>query len=91
MEQAFVESLPAKGISGSTLEVLEKEETVSVEVFMLLQEEHLQKLLQNLPIGQDAILTSEWQKACIEVTDGFGSKFSLTTGQQLLGCAVTAA
>ena len=82
MEQAFVESLPAKGISGSTLEVLEKEETVSVEVFMLLQEEHLQKLLQNLPIGQHAILTSDWQKACIEAeTDGFGSKFSLTTGQ----------
>lgn len=31
MEQAFVESLLAKGISGSTLEVLEKEEIVSVE------------------------------------------------------------
>ena len=84
MEQAFVESLFAKGISGSTLGVLEKEEIVSVEVFRLLQEEHLQKLLQNLPIGQHAILTiaSEWQKACIEAeTDGFGSKFSLTTGQ----------
>lgn len=75
MEQAF-----AKGISGSTLEVLEKEEVVSVEVFKLLQEEHLQKLLQNLPIKKHAILTSEWQKACIEAeTDGFGSKFSQTT------------
>lgn len=55
---------------------------LNVEVFKLLQEEHLQKLLQNFPIGQHVILTSEWQKACIEVeTDGFGSKFSLTTGQ----------
>ena len=59
----------AKGISSSTLEILKQEEIGNLEVFKLLHEEHLQKLLQ---------LTAEWQKTCIEAeADDFGSKFGL--------------
>ena len=71
MEQAFVQLLKSEGIVEDTIEVLCSESIVSKQILSLLHEEHLQKLLGKIRIGEHAILTSIWQKL---EADGLGTE-----------------
>ena len=71
MEQAFVQLLKSEGIVEDTIEVLCSEAIISKQILSLLHEEHLQKLLGKIRIGEHAILTSIWQKL---EADGLGSE-----------------
>ena len=62
---------PSEGIVEDTIEVLFSEAIISKQILSLLHEEHLQKLLGKIRIGEHAILTSIWQKF---ETDGLGSE-----------------
>ena len=57
-EQAFVQLLKSEGIAEDTIEVLCSEAIISKQILSLLHEEHLQKLLGKIRIGEHAILTS---------------------------------
>lgn len=67
MDEDFLELLTSGGVGASTLEVLRQEEVLCQSTFVLLHEEHFQRLLAKLTIGQHAVLTSLWQKAALEI------------------------
>ena len=71
MDQAFLQLLKSEGIAEDMIEVLFSEAIISKQILSLLHEEHLQKLLGKIRIGEHAILTSIWQKL---ETDGLGSE-----------------
>ena len=69
MERELVELLHAAGLTEATAAVLDHEAIHSVQVFQLLHEEHVQKLLAKLPLGQHALLTDLWQKSLLEANE----------------------
>ena len=71
MDQAFLQLLKSERIAEDTIEVLFSEAIISKQILSLLHEEHLQKLLGKIRIGEHAVLTSIWQKL---ETDGLGSE-----------------
>ncbi len=58
--------LESGGIGESTVDVLMNEDILTKRTFTLLHEEHLQRLLPKLTIGQHAIVTFLWQRAAME-------------------------
>ncbi len=69
MDRGFVQLLKSEGIADDTIQVLCSESIVSKRVLSFLHEEHLQKLLTTIRIGQHAIITNIWQKLVDEMTD----------------------
>ncbi len=61
--------LQGAGLSETTIAVLDNEAIHNVEVFQLLHEEHVQKLLGMLPLGQHALLTELWQRSLLEANE----------------------
>ncbi len=66
METVFVDFLRSGGIADATLTVLEDEAVDGFRVFGMLHEEHIQKLIGKIPLGQHAVLTKLWQKTMDE-------------------------
>lgn len=66
MEGELVELLNAAGLSEATFAVLDDEAIHSVQALQLLHEEHFQKLLAKLLLGQNAPLTDLWQRSLHE-------------------------
>ncbi len=66
MDEALLAMLESKGITEATINVLVEEDVVTKSTFALLQEEHLQKLLPKITIGQHALITSLWLETATE-------------------------
>lgn len=78
MDGGFVQLLKSEGVADETIEVLCSEGIVNKRVLSYLHEEHLQKLLDKITIGQHAILTNTWQKI---VDDHDGTDSGKTVGK----------
>ena len=60
MDGGLKEKLYTKGITVTTLKVLEEEQILMIEVFKSLRKEHLDQLISKMALGQHAILLKLW-------------------------------
>ena len=63
MDSGFDNFLSTSGVSGSTKTVLIEQGIVNKSVFSSLREEHFEKLLPKLTLGQHALLMKLWDSA----------------------------
>lgn len=56
MDDAFPEFLDSGGVGEHAVEVLRKEDILTKRTFALLHEEHMQRLLPKLTVGQHVII-----------------------------------
>ena len=60
MEKELREMLLSSGVVSETVNSLEEEKILSVKIFKALREEHFERLLPKLSIGQHALLLKIW-------------------------------
>ena len=61
MEPTFRRFLATCGITDTTQVVLEEESVFNMSVFLSLREEHFERLLPKLKVGQHATLMKAWE------------------------------
>ena len=60
MDASLQSLLKSSGISEDSISVLEEEGVVSLAILTSLREEHFEKLLPNLKVGQHALIMKIW-------------------------------
>ena len=66
--------LRSAGVSEEALQVLGDEEILTMTIFSSLREEHFERLLPKLKVGQHALLLKLWDESS-EVSDKLIAKF----------------
>ena len=61
MDSKLKVALSNGGINEDTMEILQEEMVRSVDIFVVLKEEHFEKLLPKLKVGQHAQLLKIWE------------------------------
>ena len=56
-----------KSINDETIEILEKEMVLSKEIFCVLKEEHFERLLPHVKVGQHALLLKLWEETQVYI------------------------
>ena len=69
MESKFRSFLMTSGISEAAIKLLEEELVVTSAVFRALREEHFEKLLPKLKVGEHAALLREWENSVMHDTE----------------------
>ena len=67
METNFKSYLSKAGLSEAVIAVLEEEVVVTFVIFQSLREEHFERLLPRLKVGQHALLLKIWESMSREV------------------------
>ncbi len=61
MEPSFRRCLDRAGVNDEAISVLEEELVVSSAIFSSLRDEHFEKLIPKLKVGQHALLLKVWE------------------------------
>ena len=66
METNFKSYLSKAGLSEAAIAVLEEEVVVTFVIFQSLREEHFERLLPRLKVGQHALLLKMWEEVVLD-------------------------
>ena len=88
MDDTLTSVLPARRISDDTVKVMEEEGVVSLAIFSSLREEHFEKLLPKLTVGQHAMVLRLWdrQNSCNWRGHDVVSEAMVRDSTMLYGC-----
>ena len=67
MESNFKSYLSKAGLSEAAIAVLEEEVVITFVIFQSLREEHFERLLPRMKVGQHALLLKMWEGMSREV------------------------